>query len=143
MARRLLKRFRPGLSLQEVHAYFAHTNSAKCCQNNDRRRQAHYRLFANCRGFLAGELEALRPDIVVSQGNLAKDAILASIPPFEVRHVNDPIPYSILNIAGTEALWLQSYHPHYFGGYYRQKREFWPGWEGIAFEMFKGRASAD
>ncbi len=56
LALRLLEPFKPDLSLTVVGGYFAHTNSAKCCMNNDGRRVAYPRLFKNCRDFIPDEL---------------------------------------------------------------------------------------
>ena len=55
----------------EAAPYFAHTNSAKCCQNKLGRGQADGRLFKNCRPYLSRELAVLRPDVIVTQGGWA------------------------------------------------------------------------
>ena len=55
----LLRQFVPGLKISRVNRYFAHVNSAKCCQNNPQRRQASSTLFDNCRRFIPGELRIL------------------------------------------------------------------------------------
>ena len=64
----ILKRFDSQIKIEDTHRYFAHANSAKCCQNNPGNRQANKILFKNCKGYLTGELEILRPDIIYHAG---------------------------------------------------------------------------
>ena len=103
---------------EQAQPYFAHTNSAKCCENRSGRGSAHERLFTNCRRYLRGELEVLRPDVIVTQGKFAKDAVCASVdcPPREVHDINH------LRLAGREVLWLPTYHPRAFGPFNQQRR---------------------
>ena len=56
----LLRHFHPRLTIDTTSPYFAHVNSAKCCQNKHQRGKANRTLFANCRGFIPGELAILR-----------------------------------------------------------------------------------
>ena len=72
----LLHHFHPRLTITTTSPYFAHVNSAKCCQNNPQRGKAHRTLFANCREFIPGELAVLEPDIIVTQGGEARDVIV-------------------------------------------------------------------
>jgi hypothetical protein len=78
LALMVLRPFDPELSLETVYPYFAHTNSAKCCMNNVGRSEAAGRLFRNCRPYLPGEIAVLQPDILVTQGNWARDVIAGS-----------------------------------------------------------------
>ena len=52
--------------------------------------QADRTLFENCRRFIPEELRLLSPDIIVTQGGPAKDAILKGfdVPQHDVRTVN-------------------------------------------------------
>lgn len=79
MAWTILRRFEPSLTLASAKPYWAHANSAKCCQNNPGRSEAHARLFRNCKPYVQGELELLRPEILVTQGAKARD-VVASLP---------------------------------------------------------------
>lgn len=72
LAWRMLRKYDPSLQLKNICPYFAHTNSAKCCQNKARNAQADDRMFENCREYLPKEIEILNPDILVTQGKKAK-----------------------------------------------------------------------
>lgn len=126
MAKVLLGPFRPGLSLQEVGSYFAHTDSAKCCMNNDGRRQAAGRLFRNCREFIPGEIVVLRPDVLVTQGKMAKRAMEGSFPLVQEADASIWSP-AVLDVAGRSVLWLQCHHPRY-GGFFTQWDQCKAGW---------------
>ena len=133
MAFELLRQFRPRLSVADTRLYFAHVNSAKCCQNKHGKKQADSTLFENCRRFVPDELRILQPDVVVTQGGRAKDAILKS---FAVRrHVRRTVESGArfrrdahyetglieLESDGQTALWLQTYHPSNFGHFNPQR----------------------
>jgi len=77
----LLRPFHPQLTIAGTSPYFAHVNSAKCCQNNPQRGKASGVLFKNCRSFIPGELRILKPDIIVTQGDEAKDVIVKECRP--------------------------------------------------------------
>jgi uracil-DNA glycosylase len=134
MAWFILKQFRSDLDIQDIKPYFAHTNSAKCCQNKESRKKADRHLFANCRAYLFGEVAALRPDIIISQGAEARAAIDAFIPPVIVieRVDTDDCPYSILEISGKRTLWLHTYHPANYKNFYSQKERCWSSWAQLA-----------
>ena len=132
----LLRQFRVGLTVPETRLYFAHVNSAKCCQNKPRKKQADWTLFDNCRRFIPGELRILTPDIVVTQGGPAKNAILRS---FVVqqhwveavgqdRYKNDAhYEVGFVEVEPTKtSLWLHTYHPGDFGRFNPQRRYCWP-----------------
>ena len=70
-----LKKFNPNLQFKDICPYFAHTNSAKCCEDNKKSSQSAARFFENCRGYIPGEIQILDPDILITQGDFAKWAI--------------------------------------------------------------------
>ena len=72
LAWHLLRQFDSSLTIERVNRYFAHANSAKCCQNKPGRAQADATLFRNCRRYLAEEIRLLRPDVIVTQGDWAE-----------------------------------------------------------------------
>ena len=121
----LLRQFKPGLTLDRIGPYFAHTNSAKCCQNNPGRAEASETLFRNCRRFIPDEIRILKPDILVTQGDYARDAVNGA---FEVES-RQAAPGStaeckatILRLSETQrAIWLHTFHPSAYGHYWRQK----------------------
>lgn len=84
----ILRRFDPQLRLEDVNKHIAHTNAAKCCENNPGGRLARGTLFDNCREFLPGELEILSPDILVTQGEQAKETILRLPDSYEISGID-------------------------------------------------------
>lgn len=149
LAFELLHQFAADLTIADARLYFAHVNSAKCCQNKSQRRQADQRLFENCRRFIPGELRILKPDIIVTQGNPAKDGILKH---FDVRehavqsvaapgYRNDARYETGLLEIGTgahESLWLHTYHPANFGHFNPQRRYCWPLYAEVAGRFWRG-----
>jgi hypothetical protein len=127
MAFELLKQFEPAMRMESVCNYFAHTNSAKCSMNRDGRRIAHKRLFFNCREYMHGEIVALRPDAIITQGNYAKEAIERAFGTTQPESL-DGCPYTTFDLKGRQALWIHTYHPRYFGGYYKQWKNCSPRW---------------
>lgn len=116
----LFSRFRPPVACAYGDEYFAHTNSAKCCQNKPRNEQADDRLFDNCRKYCRNELEILDPDIVVSQGDKARDAVSASKEEnTKEERVDDRGRLSWIRIGGRKVLWLKMYHPNQRSGLFR------------------------
>jgi len=58
---------------------FAHANAVRCSVNAKSRRKANKILYANCRKYLCGEIEALRPDVIVTQGEEAREGLVPYI----------------------------------------------------------------
>ena len=136
LAFHLLHQFKADLTLPDTRLYFAHVNSAKCCQNNSGRREASHILFDNCRKFIPGELGVLMPDIIVTQGKQAEKAIKHNFCISERSSLSAPVAgYKLkaryetglieLEPNGKKCLWLQTHHPRY-GGFYPQKEHCWP-----------------
>lgn len=137
MAFELLRQFKPDLTVPDTRFYFAHVNSAKCCQNRSQRKQAGSILFENCRRFIPAELDLLSPDIVVTQGGPAKTAIRRhySVRHHDVRNVDSGrYAYNAryetglieLGADAKSCLWIQSYHPNNYGRFQPQRRYCWP-----------------
>ena len=120
----ILRPFDSKISIENVKAYFAHANSAKCCQNKSREKQADARLFTNCRTYLRGELDVLAPNILVTQGDWAKWGVEECC---EVTQRLDQWA-SVVDMNGREVFWLHTYHPAHFGGFHGQRRGG-RGWE--------------
>ena len=138
MAYVLLRQFDPQLSVADARLYFAHVNSAKCRQNKGGRKQVDSTLYENCLRFIPEELRILSPDVVVTQGGRAKDAILNS---FSVRrHILRTMEsgsrfrrYAHYETGLIEfdpdkktSLWIQTYHPNNFGSFNPQRVYCWP-----------------
>jgi len=139
----VLSQFDPGIRLEDARKHFAHANSAKCCMNKPGRKKAAAVLFRNCRKYLRGELEILRPDVLVTQGAEAKEAVKSL--DYKVLESIDEYA-SKVEMDGREIFWLHTYHPACWGRfngqrdfdgtsgrargwekYSRMIREFWNG----------------
>ena len=107
----ILRQFDPSLTVQRVNQYFAHANSAKCCQNKPSRSVADSTLFENCQRYLAGEIRLLRPDVIVTQGGWAKWG-LRKIADIQER-IDDFA--NIVLFDGRVLFWLHTYHPAAWG----------------------------
>jgi hypothetical protein len=134
----LLHQFRPSLSVATLNPFFAHVNSAKCCLNNEQRRQADGKLFQNCRQFTLGELPILVPDILVTQGGEAK--VVAG--QFRVLEENAApsgcaeCQAKVIRIgAERKVLWLHTHHPSAYGLFWTQKKRCWPHYERAVAEF--------
>jgi hypothetical protein len=129
MAWELLRPFHPQLTVAKMRPYFAHVNSAKCCQNNPHRGKAASVLFDNCRSYIPGELRILMPDIIVTQGGEAKDVIVKAmrLVKHDVRDVDGAhCETGIVQLTSEkQTLWIQTYHPNNYGRFHPQRRKCW------------------
>ena len=105
----ILRRFDAELCLDDAKQYFAHANSAKCCQHKSGGRQADGRLFDNCRKYLPGELRVLRPDILVTQGVWARKAIESLYGPGEP--IREDEFAKRVEMDDRSVFWLHTHHP--------------------------------
>ncbi len=76
-------------------------------------------LFQNCRGYLKEELSILRPEIIVTQGDEAKKAIV-SIREKTLSRMDDYA--SVIRLNGDDIFWLHTYHPSNYGLFNKQRR---------------------
>ena len=106
-----------------IEQLFVHVRTAKCCSDANNRRQEPAIVYQNCGPYLRKELRILKPDVIVTQGNLAHeqaeqhifDEIIQQTP---VRPVQD-LPNHIDSIArivslkgdGRRVYWLKSLFP--------------------------------
>lgn len=157
LAHRILKRFKPDLTLLEIQAYFAHTNSAKCCQNKSGGGMADERLFDNCREYIRGEIEVLDPNIIITQGDQAwnavkHDSVEQDIEPggkILIRVAEGKGNYEqtrnayydngILHINHREVLWFHFHHTNAFGFFWDQKKICYKHWANVIEEKFEER----
>jgi len=113
LAVELLQSFIPGITRDSVVKYFAHTNSAKCCQNKRHGAEADSRLFKYCISFVPDELERLAPDVIITQGDKAKRVLQLAY-----QDTGEVIPgrrkswnTKLVPISGQTVLWIHTYHP--------------------------------
>ena len=134
----IFKRFDPFIRVEDAKRYFAHANSAKCCMNKPGRRQADRVLFRNCREYLLGELEILRPDIIVTQGAEAKKAVGSFYKPIE--RIDEYASKILMD--SREVFWLHTYHPASWGAFNRQRnfdktRNLALGWDKYSHMIYE------
>jgi hypothetical protein len=143
LAWRILRHFKAGVSIERITPYFAHCNSAKCCENNPGRRQASKVLYRNCRRYIPGELRVLLPDIVVTQGAEARNAVESAFDGSvrDATHDEDPhCPHRLLTVTDTHrAVWFHTHHPSAFGLFWAQRDRCWPVFERVAVGFIGGR----
>ena len=130
LAWHILKKFDKSLEIKRINQYFAHANSAKCCQNKPSRSQADSTLFENCRRYLAGEMRVLRPDIIVTQGNQAKWGVKSIA---TIQKQIDAFA-CVIRFDGRVLFWLHTYHPAAYGKFNAQ-RDRCKGWERYSKEI--------
>ncbi len=114
----IFKRFDPDIKIQEARKYFAHANSAKCCMNNAQRKKANAILFKNCKKYLHGELLILSPEILITQGKEAKEAIW-TLRGKSIKRIDEFA--SIIELNGKQIFWLHTYHPNNWGAFNKQR----------------------
>lgn len=106
------------LKQEETTKFFAHINSAKCCIDNEGGRKAPSKLFKNCKEYLAGEVEIINPDIVVTQGEEAFDSIVNSFSIIEEKNIPSQRScydkYKVISVNNKKTLWIHTYHPTYY-----------------------------
>jgi uracil-DNA glycosylase len=134
----LLKKIKPHLQMQDSHLYFAHVNSVKCCENNEDHKSGSRVLFKNCQKYIGGEISILKPDILVTQGQMAREAIEESFNTTGPSKDNDACSHAWPVIGGKKALWFHTYHPRNFGKFNRQRRDCFDDWAGLVYETFRG-----
>ncbi len=146
LAWKVLKKFQPHLTLEQVKPYFAHTNSAKCCENNSGNREASGVLFEKCREFIPGEVAILAPDILITQGDWAKFAIASKFETLTLEEPLEPVslngetlncPAHALRINDNNVIWIHTYHPKHFGEFWPQKSKCWDYWADLVFAFIR------
>ena len=132
----LLKRIKPDLQIKDSHSYFAHVNSVKCCVSNKNHRSAPPILFRNCKEYIGGEIAILEPDILVTQGKKAREAIQQSFKISESLEDKPICSHAWIFMEGKKVLWFHTYHPRNFGKFNQQRRECFENWAEIVYEKF-------
>lgn len=130
----ILGAFRPGLSTEQVKPHFAHTTSCKCRFDSDSHVGPDLR-FRNCRPYIPGEIELLEPDILVTQGNAARDVVEGAFAPMWRRRYLADAPLipdcEVIAVGGGPVLWLHTPLPRH-GALFKRLREVgYPQWPEI------------
>lgn len=125
-------------NVKKIESLFVHVRAAKCCSNANGKRQEPPRIYENCGEYLRKELQILRPDVIITQGNsahgvAAEHALYSFMRVLDIDGV-DP-KHNVAHIARLKlnrdveardahpVFWLKSYHPSYYGGFYHQAGE--------------------
>lgn len=100
-----------------VAPYWAHTNSGKCSQNLPGGHTASAVLFENCKKYIGREIRILDPDIIVTQGQRAREALEAAIEWKELEPRRSAQSYEtgschVLIMPGHPVLWIVMPHPN-------------------------------
>jgi len=125
--------------LAEVTRYFAHANVVKCSIGKLGNAQAPGNMYKNCQSYLKRELAILAPDIVVTQGRDAAQAIEDAF----VCRAFDPFNHRLRYLrfsekAPQDALWIQTLHPR--NGVFRTEGGLnWKDFTGAAREFMTGK----
>jgi hypothetical protein len=111
----------PPIPFAEVNRYFAHTNSAKCKDLAKGTAQGNQRLFANCSNYIASEVAALGADVVVTQGQRAKDSIARNVRILEAIRCDAHPAYrcDVIQVGSKSMLWIAMNHPNARDGSYQ------------------------
>jgi hypothetical protein len=141
LAHWFLRKYEFNLHINDVHHYFAHINSAKCCMNKPGRKMADPKLFDKCREFIPGEVAILEPDIIVTQGDKAKDSINGVFADLDIRNFlsldqDYPEIQSVL-INNVPVIWIHTYHPSNWGEYNNQRRNKFGKYTKAAFDFIR------
>lgn len=128
----ILNNFSKKNQLDSVKKYFAHANSAKCCMNKPGRKKADKQLFSNCRNYLQKELMILKPDIIVTQGDEAKRAIMK----FSTTIQKYDSFSQIASLNGKNIFWLHTFHPNNWGSFNKQRNNG-KSWEEYSKKIYK------
>lgn len=111
-----------GRSIENVSAFFAHINMAKCSMNRPGQGKAPASVHKRCSGsYLAGELAILEPDMIISQGDttnrilgkmfIAREVLSSELPKVEKVELN-----------GRNPIWMPMVHPT------TQYHKIWASW---------------
>ena len=127
------------IALNDFVGHIAHARSTRCKDISIRTKEGNPHMSANCRGFLKGEIEIMRPDIIVTQGTRARDALWNVFPVIQ----KVPMPdnphhkafYEIVQLAENHtAIKIVAWHPnaHWKGN---EKGKF-IGWAAKSAQAF-------
>lgn len=98
---------------------FAQANAARCSVNAKGSREADKILYANCHKYLCGEIEVLTPDVIVTQGKKATEALqfLEIVNGSNCQggcRPNCSERCKIARLSNRKVLWIRTYHPAAF-----------------------------
>ena len=115
---------KPGINKEnqkEIEKLFVHVRTAKCCSNANE----PGKVYANCGGYLGEELSILKPDVIVTQGNKARDMAkqhaFNAIEQVKGLDLERPIAHIVnLKEGNLRVYWLPLYLPNFLKGFFFQ-----------------------
>lgn len=111
-----------GHPIENVSAYFAHVNVAKCSMNNPNQNQASPAVHNTCsNAYLRDELIILEPDILITQG-VTTNKILGKMLVGRESLLIDLPKTETITLGGKQILWMPMHHPT---GQLDKVRDFW------------------
>lgn len=124
----VLRPLKPALKFGEVTGYFANVNSAKC-RRDAGTAMGRDILFQNCRSFIPGEVTLFDPDILVTQGDKAMDAVKHAFHIETQKRCCEGAKaknqIAIIGLpAGKRTLWLHTYHPTSYGHFHNNREHY-------------------
>ncbi len=100
-----------GRPIENVSAFFAHVNVAKCSMNNEGQRQANSFVHNTCsQSYLLKELTFLGPDMLITQG-ATTNKILGKMFINKEVSVSELPMHKFLDVGSNKCLWLPMHHP--------------------------------
>ena len=130
----------PPVPFEEVNRYFAHTNSAKCKDLGRGTKQGNQRLFTNCSNFIASEVATLGADLLVTQGQRAKESIGRRARVIKTLRCEGHQEYrcDVINAGSKAMLWIAMNHPNARDGSYQTEvRVAWDWYLARAIEYLR------
>ncbi len=125
-----------GVPIENVSAYFAHVNVAKCSMNNSGQRQAAKIVQKICsNAFLHGELILLEPDILITQGDMTNRLLGNMLVGSEILTSDLPRTEQIY-LKKKQVFWMSMHHPTQQLG---KIRKLWPDYL-ISIKQWKNKS---
>ena len=100
-----------GRLIENVSAFFAHVNVAKCSMNNPGRGQASQLVHEICsNSYLAEEISILEPDILITQGKTTNQILGKMLVGYPLEESDLP-KSEVITFRKRSILWLPMHHP--------------------------------
>lgn len=120
--------------LKRVSSRFAHATAAKCSANKGNKGQAADIFYKNCSQYLSGEIKALAPHVLITQGNYAAKYVNREM------NLGKCDQSSLQDIEERQMLWIQTYHPITLirrNDLWKQQCKKWPEWKSAIDKRYK------
>lgn len=127
----------PEILFDQAATLFAHISAVRCSENNDHGANASSLMARNCRSYFKPELLALRPQVVITQGERAEDAVRTAYDGWRMLVRPTEAKASLWELGGAadeSIIWLRLVHPTAWRGakglpgdaYLAEQKLCWP-----------------